>query len=82
MEGLTVIVLPFPIGVPPQLLEYHSQVALEPSEPPETLSKQMSPGQIVLNEGIIAVGAEDRSCVFMVILMQLVVLQVPSALAK
>ena len=42
----------------------------------------MSPGQMVLSEGIMAVGAEDKSCVLMVMLMQLVVLQVPSALAK
>ena len=79
--GLTVIVLPEPKYVPPQELEYHSQEALLPKLPPDTLSKEMSPGQMLLADGTIAVGAVDRSKVFTVTLMQLVVLQVPSALA-
>ena len=42
----------------------------------------MSPGQMLLADGTMAVGCVDKSCVFMVMLTQLVVLQAPSALAK
>ena len=80
--GLTVIVLPEPKYVPAQELEYHSHDALFPKLPPETLSKEISPGHMLLADGTIAVGAVDSANVFIVTLIQLVVLQVPSALAK
>ena len=80
VDGLTVMVDPDPTALPPQAVVYHSQEAFAPRFPPETLSKQMSPGQMLFKEGIIAVAAVDVSKVVIETLTQFVVLQVPSAL--
>ena len=68
--------------VPPQEVEYQFQLAPAPKVPPATDNMLRFPGQTVAGEPIAAAGVVDKLSTRIVILTQLVVLQVPSALTK
>jgi hypothetical protein len=53
------IVAPVPTSAPPQLPEYHFQLAPVPSEPPTTLKSALPPGQTLLGLAVALVGAAD-----------------------
>jgi hypothetical protein len=78
-DGETVIELPVPTCVPPQLPEYQTQPAPVPSEPPTLVSVVEPPLQIGFVEEVMDVGATDRVFTVTVTLAQVVVLQVPTA---
>ena len=59
-DGLTVILTPDPSDVPPQLPEYHCQLAAVPSDPPETERSVLSPGQVGETETPALVGSTDN----------------------
>jgi hypothetical protein len=80
-EGATVMLLPVPTDVPPQLPLYHFQLAPLPRLPPLTLRFVFLPRQIVVVPVIEEAGTEV-SRTFTVMLRQRVLLQVPSALTK
>ena len=80
VDGLTLILDPAPTDVPPQDPEYHFHEAPVPKEPPLTESVVMSPLQMVEGLAVADVGAVDEELTVMVMLLQLVVLHVPSAL--
>ena len=77
--GVTANVNPDPAGVPPQLTEYHCQVAPVPSEPPEKLSVVELPAQIGFTDADADVAAVESVLTVMITLTHAVVLQVPSA---
>lgn len=58
-DGLTVITLPVPAAVPPQLVVYHCQEAPEPSVPPVTVSVALPPVQIEAAEVVAPVDAAE-----------------------
>ena len=82
INGFTASVGPELIKVPPQEVAYQFQLAPAPKLPPATDNMLRSPGQTVEGELIAAAGAAERFSTRIVILTQLVVLQVPSALTK
>ena len=79
--GATFIISPVPIADPPQLPEYHFQLAPDPKEPPETLSVVVSPWQISDLLAEADVGASEGVPIAVVILAQTqsVLLQSPLA---
>lgn len=80
--GLTVIDVPLPAAVPPQLAVYHCQLAPVPSDPPTTESVVLLPEQMVVDVAEIEAAGVERSLTVMVTEAQVVVLQVPSARTK
>ena len=74
--------LPVPTKVPPQLPEYHRQVAPVPSEPPETLRFVELPAQIGFTDAVALVGFVDSVLTAIATLTHKVVLHVPSARTK
>ncbi len=80
-DGATEMLAPLPTPVPPQLPLYHLQLAPVPRLPPEILKVVDLPWQIA--EGpLIALTGTEVSCTVTVTLLQIVLLQVPSALRK
>ena len=79
--GETVIEEPLPAEAPPQDEVYHCQLALVPNAPPTTLSVVDCPLQITVVPEI-EVGSLEGWYTVIVALAQLVLPQVPSALAK
>jgi hypothetical protein len=79
--GDTVMLAPVPAEVPPHDDVYHFQLAPVPRLPPLTDSVVFLPLQIVVVPVIEDAGT-DVSCTVTVTLLQMVVLQVPSALTK
>jgi hypothetical protein len=51
--------VPVPTGVPPQLPEYHCQVAPKPSEPPLSVKVDDCPAHIVAGDAVILVAGVD-----------------------
>ena len=82
-KGLTFNELPVPSYVPPQLPEYHFQLAPPvPNEPPETDNVVGIPGQLI-EFPVAPVGADEFVLLTVTVIeTQDVVLQVPSALTK
>lgn len=81
-EGLTVMEVPLPSGVPPQVPLYHCQVAPVPNEPPVTVKVELLTGQMVVAVAEINAGAVETGLTVMVTDTQVVVLQGPSARTK
>ena len=79
-DGVTVILLPLPTSVPPQLLVYHLQFALPPNVPLLTESVTFVPTHTESAEAVMEVGAVENVFTFIVLLTHAVVLHVPSAL--
>jgi len=79
--GLTVIPVPVPADVPPHEPEYHLQLPPVPKLPPVKPNAVLCPKQIV-DVPVIAVAGTEVSRTVTVILRQIVLLQVPSALRK
>jgi hypothetical protein len=79
--GDTVMLAPVPADVPPHDDVYHFQLAPVPRLPPLTDSVVFLPLQIVVVP-VIEVAGTDVSCTVTVTLLQMVLLQVPSALTK
>ena len=79
LAGDTAMELPVPTSVPPQLPEYQFQAAPVPSEPPDTV-KVVEPPQMGLGFADALVGSVDNVFTVTVTEVQLVVLQVPTAL--
>jgi hypothetical protein len=80
--GFTVIDVPVPMYVPPQLAEYHFHEAPVPSEPPCGVRVVLCPAQMGFAVAEMPVGVVDRDFTTMGRLAQGVVLQSPSALTK
>ena len=78
LTGFTVSVFPVPWSVPPQLPEYHFQLAAVPKVPPFTVKVLVDPRQIEPDPDIDP--GFDTSRTLMVMLTHFVVLQLPSAL--
>ena len=77
--GETIIGVPVPAAVPPQLPEYHCHDAPVPLEPPITLNVVGFPGQVGFTVALMIVGLVDNVFVtFTVTDTQAVELQVPS----
>ena len=72
--------VPEPTYVPPQLPEYHSQIAPVPKDPPVTVRVVDSPGHTALGVADAPVGALDSVLILTITSAQDVVLQSPSAL--
>ena len=81
-EGVTLMLFPLPIAVPPQELLYHFQLALLPRLPPFTLSVTLEPLQTESAEAVMDVGAAEKVLTLIVLLTHAVVLQLPSARTK
>ena len=77
--GLTVTDEPVPTKVPPQLPEYHFQLAPVPRLPPLTVRVVLPPLQMVVVP-VMPVAAVERLLTVTVALAHVVVLHVPSAL--
>jgi hypothetical protein len=75
------MLVPLPIFVPPQELEYHFQLALVPKEPPFTFNVEVFPKHIVVFPFMEVAGTEV-SLTVIVKFLQIVLLQIPSALTK
>jgi hypothetical protein len=73
--------VPVPTDVPPQDPLYHFQLPPTPRLPPFTLSVVFLPTQIVVVP-VIEVAGIEVSCTVTLILLQMVVLHVPSARTK
>ena len=58
-DGLTEIELPVPADVPPQLAVYQCQLAPVPKDPPDTVRVTLSPGQMLVEEAVMEVGAVE-----------------------
>ena len=72
-----------PADVPPQLPVYHFQLADVPRLPPLTLSVRLPPRQNVEEpEELIEIAGTDVSFTVIVMLLQMLLLQVPSARTK
>ena len=81
--GETEIDTPLPTNTPPQLPEYHCQLAPLPKEPPTTESVVELPAQIGFTVALILVGSVDSVLLtFTVTVTQVVELQMPSPLTK
>ena len=79
LDGETVTEDPLPMEEPPQLPEYHCQLAPVPREPPLTVSVVGDPEQTVAGEADAEEGADETEFTVTVVLAQVVVLQVPEA---
>ena len=79
--GDTVMLAPVPADVPPHDDVYHLQLAPVPRLPPLTDSVVFFPRQIVLVP-LIEVAGNEVSCTVILILLQIVMLFVPSARTK
>ncbi len=79
--GNTLIVLPVPIGVPPQEPANHCIIAPVPIVPPTTVKSVPAPRQRVAMPAM-PVGATDGEFTVIVIDAQVVVLQVPAYRTK
>ena len=79
--GETVILLPVPSGVPPQVPEYHLAVAPVPALPPTRVSVVLPPLQMVEVPEILR-GAVESVFTVMSCEAQVVVLQVPLYFTK
>ena len=75
-------VAPVPLVIPPQETEYHFQYAPSPKMPPDKLIVVDEPVQINDGEEEAELAADEFVHTKTVVLMQSVVLQVPSALIK
>ncbi len=82
MVGVTVMLLPVPIRVPPQEAVYHLQRALLPREPPLTLRVTAVLPQVVSLLAVMPEAAVLRVLTFTLRDTQAVVLQNPSARTK
>ena len=71
---------PLPTGVPPHELLYHCHDAPVPREPPDTDKVVASPTQMVEGAADAETGFVDKLFTVTVVVTQIVVLQVPSAL--
>jgi len=80
--GVTVRLAPVPMLEPPHESVNQFQAAAKPSEPPLTRTVTLFPEQRESSAAVTEVGATDNVCIKMVLLVQAVVLQVPSALTK
>ena len=80
--GLTTVVEPVPIKVPPQDPVYQFQDALVPNEPPATVRLTKSPEQTELFDAKDPDGSEESVSNETVVEAQLVVLHVPFAKTK
>ena len=58
-DGLTVMELPAPSGVPPHEPEYHCQFAAVPNEPPLTRIIELPPGQTNAGDAAASVGSVE-----------------------
>jgi hypothetical protein len=81
-EGLTVIELPVPMEVPPQLPSYHFHEAFAPNVPPETASVTLAPAHRESLVEVIANAATERLFTLIVRLTHILLLQAPSARTK
>lgn len=81
-EGVTVMLLPLPAGVPPQLPVYQRIEALLPSVPPLTRSVTLLPAQTESALEVIVVGALENVLTLTGLLTHAVLLQVPSIRTK
>jgi hypothetical protein len=79
-EGVTVMLLPLPAGVPPQLPVYQRIEALLPSVPPLTRSVTLLPAQTESALEVMLVGALENVFTFTGLFTQAVLLHVPSIL--
>ncbi len=61
LAGVTATDVPDPTAVPPQLPEYHSQLALVPRDPPKTVNVVDWPGQVGLTLIVPKVGAFEAA---------------------
>ncbi len=77
-EGLTVMLLPLPAGVPPQLPVYQRMAALLPKLPPFNRKRTLLPMQIESSLAVMLVGALEKVFTFIGLLTQAVLLHVPS----
>jgi len=77
--GETLIELPVPTGLFPQLLAYQFQLALVPKAPPATLRVEELPGHTVAGEAVAESGTVDSVLTLTMVLAQLVILQLLSA---
>ena len=80
MVGETIIELPFPAIVPPQLSEYQVHCALYPKLPPVNDSVEEEPEERSEGEELAEVGVDEIEPMVMVMLAQVVVLHIPCAL--
>ena len=78
-EGDTSIEALLPIEVPPQLPAYHAQLAPAPRLPPVTVRVAVPPGQTEVRLAEVPVGAVDAVFTVIVLFVQPVVLQIPTA---
>jgi hypothetical protein len=81
-EGLTVILVPLPMEVPPQLFSYHLHDALLPKLPPFTRSVTDEPKQMESAVDMMLTAGTEKLFTLIVLLAHIVVLQVPSIRAK
>jgi hypothetical protein len=77
--GVTEMLEPVPTKVPPQLPEYHCQLAPVPNDPPVLDSVTDVPSQTTEEDVDAEVGAEDKVFTVIARLAHAVVLHVPSA---
>lgn len=80
--GLTESELPVVTKVPPQLPLYHFQLADVPNVPPEILRVLLWPSHIVAELALAKVAGTEVSLTVITMLLQTVLLQVPSARTK
>ena len=80
--GETVRLFPNPILPPPHALSYHFQLALNPRVPPFRVKVVLCPRQIVVEEAVTLLAGKDVSLRLTTTLLQMELLQVPSALTK
>lgn len=80
--GEKVAEVPVAIEVPPQLPSYHFQLAPAPRKPPDKETLVVCPRQIVAAVVLAEVAGLEVSLRLMVMLRQMVLLQIPSALTK
>lgn len=71
-----------PTAVPAHDPENHSQLAPVPNEPPVTVKVEEFPSHITKGVALAAVGSVESVFTVTVMLWQIVLLQVPSALTK
>jgi hypothetical protein len=80
--GVTVMLVPVPNEVPPQLPLYHFHVAPVPNVPPFTLKVVFWPTQIAVDVAVTDTVGTDVSLTVTTTFLQIVLLQVPSARTK
>jgi hypothetical protein len=80
--GVTVMLLPVPTAVPPQLPLYHFHDAPVPSVPPLTLNEVLWPTQTAVDVAVTDTVGTDVSLTVTTTFLHMVLLQVPSARTK